>query len=56
MAFYAIHLVEDENAPQPPDKIARRQDPEEEWFRRELEDEIRLEKINEMLAILREGY
>jgi hypothetical protein len=32
MAFYAIHLVEDENAPQPPDKIARRQDPDRNGF------------------------
>jgi hypothetical protein len=56
MSFYGIHLVEDENVPQPPDEIARRQDPEEEWFRAEPDDEICLEKINEMLAILREKY
>ena len=56
MAFHAIHLVKDENVPQPLDEIARRQDPEEEWFRREPDDEICLEKPNEMLAILREEY
>jgi hypothetical protein len=56
MTFYAIHLVEDENMPQPPDEIIRRQDPEEERFRLELDDEICLEKINDMLAILRQEY
>jgi hypothetical protein len=56
MAFHAIHLVKDENVPQPPDEIARRQDPEEELFRSEPDDEICLEKINEMPAILREEY
>jgi hypothetical protein len=56
MVFYAIHLFEDKNMPQPPDEIARMRDPNEEWFRLELDDEICLEKINEMLVILREEY
>jgi len=42
--------------PQPPEEIARRQDPEEEMFRPEPDDEICLEKINEMLATLRDEY
>jgi hypothetical protein len=56
MTFYAIHLVEDQNVPQPPDEITRRQDPEEKWLRREPDDKICLEKINETLATLRDEY
>jgi hypothetical protein len=56
MTFYSMHLVEDENVPQPSKEIARRQDPKREWFRHELDDEICLEKINQMLAVMREEY